>query len=199
MALGHYRSPKCRTLAQSNGTLQDTPLKLMNTTSRNTSRDRSQIRLLDRPAGSAGALVILPAGQAYNLGKDDDQSILVPDELTQAAIVALLGGGLCTCGKSDGTVACPCAPLEQHLTHTRQWIARHDGHCFDDPGYFSPEAPHEPSNHHVDGTCPECTANYHEQVPEGILPGQQFWVNCPACTACITIQYPSGKAEIQTP
>ena len=95
----------------------------------------TRIRILDGPPGSLGALVLLPADKAYDRGRND-QSILVSRDLDQAAVVHLLGGGLCTCGRSDGTVACGCATLDQHLAHTRRWIKEHDEDEFDDPGYF---------------------------------------------------------------
>lgn len=94
-----------------------------------------QARLLWQPDGAPGCAVLLPADREYDLGRTD-HSVLFQVDYDQSALASMLGGGLCKCGSSDGTVSCACGTLDEHIAHNIKWLREHSGETFDDPGYL---------------------------------------------------------------
>lgn len=66
----------------------------------------------------------------------EGESVLLQSDWDQTAFASLIGGGLCKCGSSDGTVQCDCGTVDQHMAHAQRWLESNEGDEFEDPGYF---------------------------------------------------------------
>lgn len=73
---------------------------------------------------------------SYLLVGDDSQNRLIQTDWDFPGIASTFGWSPCSCGATDGTVACAHKNAGQMIAEAQAFLDEHIGDDFADPGYF---------------------------------------------------------------
>ena len=68
--------------------------------------------------------------------RDATRTVLSQSDYDWPLLAANLGYVACECGETDGTVDCPHRTAHEMIQEASEFLDRHLGEAFDDPGYF---------------------------------------------------------------